>query len=88
MPIFTAIDFDAHEQVTFFYDKGTRLKAIIALHNRNRGPALGGCRIWPYATEQQAIRDALRLSRGMTYKAPMANLPFGGGKLIVMGDPL
>jgi len=86
MPIFTAIDFDTHEQVAFFYDKGTGLKAIVALHNTNRGPALGGCRMWEYTTEQQAIRDALRLSRGMTYKAAMANLPFGGGKAIVIGD--
>jgi len=86
MSIFTAVDFDCHEQVTFFYDKETRLKAIIALHNTHRGPALGGCRIWPYADEQQAITDVLRLSRGMTYKAAMANLPFGGGKAIIIGD--
>ncbi len=86
MSIFTAVDFDCHEQVTFFYDKETRLKAIVAIHNTYRGPALGGCRMWAYADEQQAITDALRLSRGMTYKAAMANLPFGGGKVIIMGD--
>ncbi|MBI2708031.1 MAG: Glu/Leu/Phe/Val dehydrogenase [Proteobacteria bacterium] len=86
MSIFTAIDFDDHEQITFFYDKKTKLKAIIAIHNTYRGPALGGCRMWPYADEQQAITDALRLSRGMTYKAAMANLPFGGGKAIIIGD--
>lgn len=86
MSVFGAVDFDAHEQVTFFHDKETGLKAIIAIHNTNRGPALGGCRIWPYPDEQQAIRDVLRLSRGMTYKAAMANLPFGGGKAVIIAD--
>jgi len=86
MPVFSAIDFDHHEQVNFFYDKETGLKAIIAIHNTNRGSALGGCRMWPYADEQFAITDALRLSRGMTYKAAMANLPFGGGKAVIIGD--
>jgi len=87
MPIFSAVDFDNHEQISFFYDKKTNLKAIIAIHNTFRGPALGGCRIWPYVNEQQAVADALRLSRGMTYKAAMANLPFGGGKAVIIGDP-
>jgi leucine dehydrogenase len=86
MPVFSAVDFDRHEQVSFFYDEETGLKAIIAIHNTNRGPALGGCRMWPYADEQDAITDALRLSRGMTYKAAMANLPFGGGKAVIIGD--
>ncbi len=86
MSVFNAVDFDNHEKVTFFYDKETGLKAIIAIHNTNRGPGLGGCRIWPYAEEQQAVTDALRLSRGMTYKAAMANLPFGGGKAVIIAD--
>lgn len=86
MSVFSAIDFDCHEQVNFFYDKETNLRVIIAIHNTNRGPALGGCRMWPYANEQQAITDVLRLSRGMTYKAAMANLPFGGGKSVIIGD--
>jgi leucine dehydrogenase len=86
MPIFSAVDFDRHEDVSFFCDKETGLKAIIAIHNTNRGPALGGCRMWPYADEQQAITDVLRLSRGMTYKAAMAHLPFGGGKAVIIGD--
>lgn len=86
MPIFGAVDFDRHEEVSFFCDKETGLKAIIAIHNTNRGPALGGCRMWPYADEQQAITDVLRLSRGMTYKAAMAHLPFGGGKAVIIGD--
>jgi leucine dehydrogenase len=86
MPIFGAVDFDRHEEVSFFCDKETGLKAIIAIHNTNRGPALGGCRMWPYADEQQAMTDVLRLSRGMTYKAAMAHLPFGGGKAVIIGD--
>lgn len=86
MSVYEAQDFDNHEQVTFFYDKATGLKAIIAIHNTNLGPALGGCRMWPYKSEQDAIADALRLSRGMTYKAAMANLPLGGGKAVIIGD--
>jgi leucine dehydrogenase len=87
MSVFNAIDFAQHEQVSFFYEKETGLKAIIALHNTNRGPALGGCRMWPYANEQQAVTDVLRLSEGMTYKSAMANLSFGGGKAVIIGDP-
>ena len=86
MPVFSAVDFDHHEKVTFFYDKETGLEAIVVIHNTNRGPAIGGCRIWPYANEQEAITDALRLSRAMTYKSAMANLPFGGGKTVIIGD--
>lgn len=87
MSVFNAIDFALHEHISFFYDKEQKLKIIIAIHNTNRGPALGGCRMWPYANEQQALTDVLRLSRGMTYKAAMANLPFGGGKAVIIGDP-
>lgn len=87
MSVFEAVDFAQHEQVSFFYDKGTGLKVIIAIHNTNRGPALGGCRMWPYANEQQAVTDVLRLSEGMTYKSAMANLSFGGGKAVIIGDP-
>ncbi len=87
MSVYEAQDFDNHEQVTFFHDKKTGLKAIIAIHNTNLGPALGGCRMWPYKNEQEAVADALRLSRGMTYKAAMANLPLGGGKAVIIGDP-
>jgi leucine dehydrogenase len=84
--IFDAHDFDDHEQVTFCYDKASGLKAIIAIHNTNLGPALGGCRFWPYATEEDALKDVLRLSRGMTYKAALANLELGGGKAVIIGD--
>ena len=87
MSVFDAVDFDQHERVSFFYNKDMGLKAIIAIHNTNRGPALGGCRMWPYANEQQAITDVLRLSRGMTYKSAIANLSFGGGKAVIIGDP-
>ncbi|NND64808.1 MAG: leucine dehydrogenase, partial [Gammaproteobacteria bacterium] len=76
-----------HEQVVFFQFADTGLKAIIAIHNTTLGPALGGCRMWPYATEEEAIKDVLRLSRGMTYKASVAGLNLGGGKAVIIGDP-
>ena len=80
-------DFADHEQVIFCSDDKSGLKAIIAIHNSNLGPALGGCRMWPYATEEDAVRDVLRLSRGMTYKSALANLKLGGGKSVVIGNP-
>lgn len=86
MTIFTAADFDGHELVTFCYDDATGLKAIIAIHNTNRGPALGGCRFWSYQNDQEALTDVLRLSRGMTYKSALANLNLGGGKSVIIGD--
>ncbi|NNG03791.1 MAG: amino acid dehydrogenase, partial [Inquilinus sp.] len=87
MSVFTTPDFDAHEQVVFAADAETGLRAIIAIHDTSRGPSLGGCRMWPYASEEEAIRDALRLSRGMTYKAAITDLPLGGGKSVIIGDP-
>ena len=75
MDVFASPAFDEHEQVSFFYDKDSGLKAIIALHDTTLGPALGGCRMWPYATEADAVTDVLRLAKGMTYKAAMADLP-------------
>lgn len=87
MPIFSHQEFDQHEQVVFCHDKATGLKAIIAVHNTRLGPALGGCRMWPYADEQQALSDVLRLSRGMTYKSALAGLPLGGGKAVIIADP-
>ncbi len=71
----------------FCCDPHSGLKAIIAIHNRNRGPALGGCRMWPYASEDEAVRDVLRLSRGMTYKSAISNLDLGGGKSVIIGNP-
>jgi leucine dehydrogenase len=79
-------EFD-HEQVAFFQDKQTGLKAIVAIHNTTLGPALGGTRMWPYASEEEALRDVLRLSRGMTYKAAVSGLNLGGGKAVIIGDP-
>ena len=87
MSVFQHADFDGHEQVAFFKDDETGLRAIIAVHNTNLGPALGGVRMWPYASDQEAVRDVLRLSRGMTYKSALAGLPFGGGKSVIIGDP-
>lgn len=87
MSIFEAPDFDEHENVVFMNDTDSGLKAIIAIHNTRLGPSLGGCRMFDYATEKDALRDVLRLSRGMTYKAALAKLPLGGGKSVIIGDP-
>jgi leucine dehydrogenase len=76
-----------HEQVTFFSDPKSGLRAIVAIHDTTLGPAIGGCRMWPYASEGAALCDVLRLASGMTYKAAMARVPFGGGKTVVIGDP-
>jgi leucine dehydrogenase len=87
MAVFSYGDFDQHEKVVFGYDPATGLKAIIAIHNTHLGPALGGCRMYPYQSEEAALSDVLRLSRGMTYKSALANLPLGGGKSVIIGDP-
>lgn len=75
-----------HEQVSFFYDKDTGLKAIIGIHSTTLGPALGGCRMWTYDSDEEALLDVLRLSQGMTYKAAAAGLKLGGGKAVIIGD--
>jgi leucine dehydrogenase len=80
-------DFDDHEQVVFASDAAAGLRAIIALHSTALGPAFGGCRMWPYPSEAEALTDALRLARGMTYKAAICGLPYGGGKSVIIGDP-
>lgn len=87
MDLFQMRDFDAHEQVTCGYDAASGLRALIAIHSTTLGPAAGGCRMWPYAAFQDAVADALRLSRGMSYKNALAELPFGGGKAVIIGDP-
>lgn len=79
--------FDHHEQVVHFEDNSLGLQALIAVHNTNLGPALGGCRFFPYASFEDAVTDVLRLSRGMTYKSALARLPLGGGKAVIIGDP-
>jgi leucine dehydrogenase len=76
-----------HEEVVFCFDKSVGLKAIIAIHNTALGPALGGTRMWNYETEEEALIDVLRLSKGMTYKAAAAGLNLGGGKAVIIGDP-
>lgn len=75
-----------HEQVVFCQDKATGLRAIIAIHNTTLGPAAGGTRMWAYASEEEALTDVLRLSRGMTYKSALAGLNLGGGKAVIIGD--
>ncbi|MGA7714248.1 MAG: Glu/Leu/Phe/Val dehydrogenase dimerization domain-containing protein [Rhizomicrobium sp.] len=87
MNVFDSLDFDAHETVAFFHDKKTGLKSIIAIHSTALGPACGGTRMYPYASADAALTDVLRLSRGMTYKNAIADLPLGGGKAVIMGDP-
>ncbi len=79
--------YDNHEIIMLCEDEASGLKAIIAVHNTNLGPAVGGCRMYPYANQQQALEDVLRLSRGMTYKSALAGLPMGGGKAVIIGDP-
>jgi leucine dehydrogenase len=78
---------DGHEEVIFFSDSSCNLKAIVAIHNTTLGPALGGTRMWPYDSEEEAINDVLRLSKGMTYKAAVSGLNLGGGKAVIIGDP-
>ncbi len=86
MSVFDQPDFDAHEFVHFVADRASGLRAIVAVHDTTLGPACGGTRMWPYASPQAAAADALRLSRGMSYKNAMAELPLGGGKAVVIGD--
>ena len=80
-------EFDDHEQVIFCRDADAGLRAIIAIHSTALGPAAGGCRMWPYASEEDALTDVLRLSRAMSYKNALADLPLGGGKSVVIADP-
>jgi len=83
---FDLVDFDDHEQVVFCSDEKSGLKAIIAVHSTKLGAAVGGCRLWDYASDEEALVDALRLSKGMTYKNAMAGLKMGGGKSVIIGD--
>lgn len=87
MHLFDHQDFDDHEQVVFCSDAESGLRAIIAIHDTTLGPALGGCRMWPYTSDAEAVRDVLRLSRGMSYKSALAGLPLGGGKSVIIGNP-
>ena len=85
--IYQHSDFDQHEQVIFCHDPAIGLRAIIAIHSTILGPAAGGCRMQPYASEEEALTDVLRLSKGMSYKNAVAGLPLGGGKCVIIADP-
>ncbi|MGD8189100.1 Glu/Leu/Phe/Val family dehydrogenase [Brevibacillus ginsengisoli] len=87
MKIFDYLQRYDYEQLVFCQDETSGLKAIIAIHDTTLGPALGGTRMWTYNTEEDAIIDALRLARGMTYKNAVAGLNLGGGKTVIIGDP-
>lgn len=80
-------DFDRHESVVHCFDASTGLKAIVAIHSTAMGPSFGGCRMYPYPGEAAALRDVLRLSRAMSYKCAIVDLPYGGGKSVILGDP-
>lgn len=84
--LFDSLKSLGHEQVVFCNDSATGLKAIIAIHNTVLGPSLGGTRMWAYESEDEALQDVLRLSRGMTFKAAISGLNLGGGKAVIIGD--
>ena len=86
MTIFSHPEFDGHELVHAFFDEATGLKGLIAVHSSALGAGFGGCRMWPYETEADAISDVLRLSRGMSYKNALAGLAYGGGKAVIIGN--
>ena len=87
MSVFDNSEYDNHEQVLFCRDREAGLFAIIAIHDTTLGPAAGGCRMWPYASVNDAVTDVLRLSQAMSYKNALAGLPLGGGKAVIIGDP-
>ncbi|MGB3760613.1 MAG: tryptophan dehydrogenase ScyB [Rivularia sp. (in: cyanobacteria)] len=87
MNLFDNVTEMGHEQVLFCNGKDPDIKAIIAIHDTSLGPAMGATRMLPYVSEEAALKDALRLSRGMTYKAACANIPVGGGKAVIIGNP-
>ncbi|MYM63619.1 Glu/Leu/Phe/Val dehydrogenase [Pseudomaricurvus sp. HS19] len=88
MGLYEHVAFDQHERVVFFSHRESGLRAIIAVHNTVLGAAMGGCRMYPYRSSDEALVDVLRLSRGMTFKSAVAGLPLGGGKSVIIGDPL
>jgi len=87
MSVFQDPAYAGHESVTFVHDSSSGLRAVIAVHSTVLGPAVGGCRMYPYESDSMALTDVLRLSRGMSFKNAVANLPLGGGKAVIIGDP-
>ena len=87
MNVFEATSELGHEQVTYFQHAPSRLRCIVAVHSTVLGPALGGVRMWPYASESDALRDALKQSRAMTYRTAIAGLNLGGAKAVLIGNP-
>ncbi len=87
MGVFDLVTDLGHQEVVFCHEPNLGLRAIIAIHDTTLGPALGGVRFWPYQSEEEALHDVLRLSRGMTYKAAISGLNLGGGKAVILGDP-
>jgi leucine dehydrogenase len=87
MDVFHEMQSRGHEQVLFSHDPSCGYFGIIAIHDTTLGPALGGTRVWPYASTEEALKDVLRLSRGMTYKSAVAGLNLGGGKAVIIADP-
>ena len=87
MSVFDSHSFDEHELVHFEIDPGTGLRTIIAVHSTALGPACGGCRLWNYQSSHAALEDVLRLSRGMSYKNALADIPLGGGKAVIIAEP-
>jgi leucine dehydrogenase len=87
MSLFSRPEFDHHEQVMYCHDAAVGLFGIIAVHSTALGPAAGGCRMYPYASADDALTDVLRLSQGMSYKNALAGLPLGGGKCVIIADP-
>lgn len=85
--VFENVTLLGHEQIVYCSDPESGLKAIVGIHDTTLGPALGGTRLWPYHTEDEALQDVLRLSRGMTFKAACAGIPLGGGKAVIIAKP-
>jgi leucine dehydrogenase len=85
--MFATLNTSGHEQVVHFHESAVGLRCIVAIHSTVLGPAIGGLRMWPYASDEAALQDALRQSQAMTYRAAMAGLSFGGGKAVLIGDP-
>ena len=87
MKIFDYMDEYGYEELAFYTDQAAGLRALVCIHDTTLGPACGGTRMWPFATEEEAILDVLRLARAMTYKSSLAGLDYGGGKAVIVGDP-